>query len=117
MFQGAVGQPGSLRALGARDPGSNPGSPILEALKTFQDFKQYKKINKMARTKKVKSTGRYGAGYGKRARLKLINVESKQRKKQTCPFCKRASIKRKSAGIWECKRCSKIFASNAYYIK
>ncbi len=27
-----MGQPGMLRALGARDPGSNPGSPILFAV-------------------------------------------------------------------------------------
>ena len=71
----------------------------------------------MARTKKVKSTGRLGAGFGTRVRTKAIAVESKQRKSQICPFCNRRGVKRRSAGIWECKKCSKVFASRAYYLE
>jgi len=70
----------------------------------------------MARTKKVKSSGRLGAGFGTRVRTRLVAVESKQRKTQTCPFCNKPGVKRKSAGIWECKRCNKNFASGAYYL-
>ncbi len=71
----------------------------------------------MARTKKIKSAGRYKAGYGTRVRIKLLAVENKQRKKQICPFCSKKAIKRKSAGIWACKNCNKIFAGGAYYLE
>jgi len=67
--------------------------------------------------KKVKAAGRFGARYGKRARDKLSKVETKQRVKQKCPFCKRLGVKRLSKGIWHCKKCGKKFASDTYYLK
>jgi large subunit ribosomal protein L37Ae len=66
--------------------------------------------------KKTKSAGRFGARYGRSVRAKLVSVESKQKQKQTCPFCKRPGVKRSSSGIWECSKCNKKFASNAYYL-
>ncbi|MFA6023257.1 MAG: 50S ribosomal protein L37ae [Candidatus Pacearchaeota archaeon] len=69
----------------------------------------------MARTKKVKSSGRLGAGFGTVVRTKLVAVESLQRKKQICPFCKHTA-KRLSSGIWKCKKCQKTFSGNAYYL-
>ncbi len=71
----------------------------------------------MPRTKKVKQAGKYGAGYGTNVRRKFVAVESKQRKKQICPFCKKPGVKRKSAGIWQCQKCKKTFAGNAYHLK
>jgi len=71
----------------------------------------------MPRTKKVKAAGKYGAGYGTNVRRKFIAVESKQRKKQICPFCKSPKAKRKSAGIWACQKCGKTFAGHAYYLE
>lgn len=68
------------------------------------------------KSKKSKSAGRFGARYGKRIRDKLVQVESKQRTKQKCPFCGKVGIKRLSKGIWECSRCEKKFASNTYYL-
>ena len=47
----------------------------------------------MPKTKKVKSTGRFGAGYGKKPRERFIKIEEKQRKKQICPFCKNKTAK------------------------
>jgi len=70
----------------------------------------------MARTRKVKSAGRLGVGYGRKARNKFVEVESKQKKKQNCPFCKAPGVKRDSAGIWKCKKCGKEFASGSYYL-
>jgi len=68
------------------------------------------------KTKKVKAAGRFGARYGRRVRTKIAEIESQQRKKQQCPFCK-ATAKRLSAGIWHCKKCNKKFAGHAYYLK
>jgi len=67
------------------------------------------------KTKKIKSAGRFRAGYGK-VKEKLIEVESKQRKKQICPFCK-GTAKRQAKAIWKCKKCKKIFASSTYYLQ
>ncbi|MBS3074404.1 50S ribosomal protein L37ae [Candidatus Pacearchaeota archaeon] len=70
----------------------------------------------MERTKKVKQAGKFGAGYGRKVREGFVSVESRQRKKQVCPFCKSLKARRKSAGIWKCKKCGKKFASGAYYL-
>lgn len=70
----------------------------------------------MVKTKKVKSSGRFGARYGKRVRIKTSEIEAIQRKKQICPFCKKGVAKRLSKGIWQCKKCNKKFASHAYYL-
>ena len=71
----------------------------------------------MVRTKKVKAAGKFGAGYGTNVRRKFVAVESKQRIKQICPFCKSSKAKRKSAGIWLCQKCKKTFAGHAYYLE
>lgn len=71
----------------------------------------------MTKTKKVKSAGRFGVRYGLRVKARLIQVESKQRKKQICPFCNKPGLKRlASSGIWQCKKCGKKFASNVYHM-
>jgi len=67
------------------------------------------------RTKKVKSAGRYGARYGRKARGKITDIESKQRRKQECIFCN-GTAKRLSKGIWSCKKCKKKFAAHAYFL-
>ncbi len=68
------------------------------------------------KSKKLKPTGKFGARYGKRIKDKFVKIESKQRRKQICPFCKKPGVKRISKGIWECSKCSKKFASGAYYL-
>jgi large subunit ribosomal protein L37Ae len=65
--------------------------------------------------KKSKSAGRFGARYGRRVRTKIAEIESIQRKKQKCLFC-RGVAKRLSKGIWQCKKCRKKFASHAFYL-
>ncbi len=68
------------------------------------------------KSKKTKSAGRFGARYGKTVKDKFVKVESKQRMKQTCPFCKKVGVKRISKGVWKCHRCDKKFASNTYFL-
>lgn len=70
----------------------------------------------MAKTKKIKHAGRFHSGIGVRVRKKLIEVESKQRKKQICPYCK-AQAKRVDKAVWLCKKCKKKFASGIFYIE
>ncbi|MFA5259234.1 MAG: 50S ribosomal protein L37ae [Candidatus Pacearchaeota archaeon] len=69
----------------------------------------------MVKTKKVKAAGRFGARYGRSVRRKIAEIESVQRKKQTCLFCNGVA-KRLSKGIWECKKCKKKFASHTYHL-
>lgn len=70
----------------------------------------------MARTKIMKSAGRFGVRYGQSARRRTAAIESKQKQKQKCPFCG-GRAKRTSKGIWNCKRCGKRFAGHAYYLE
>lgn len=69
----------------------------------------------MARTKLVKSAGRFGVRYGQSLRRRTVAVESRQRKKQACPFCAGRAV-RQSKGIWNCRRCNKTFAGHTYYL-
>jgi large subunit ribosomal protein L37Ae len=69
-----------------------------------------------AKRKKIQASGRFGAGYGTRARKKMNKIESSQRKKQTCPHCTRHSAIREAVGIWNCKKCKKRFTGPAYVL-
>ncbi|MCH7568215.1 MAG: 50S ribosomal protein L37ae [Nanoarchaeota archaeon] len=70
-----------------------------------------------AKKKKIKASGRFGSGYGMRVRKKLNKIEFLQRKKQICPYCSKAGVKRKAAGIWHCRKCNKKFAGPAYVLE
>jgi len=62
------------------------------------------------------AAGRFGVRYGQMVRRKIADIESRQRKKQVCPFCSGRAI-RTSKGIWNCKKCGKKFAAHAYYLE
>lgn len=68
----------------------------------------------MGETKKVKSAGRYGSRYGVGIRKRLLKVEKKQTKKQTCPKCGKPTVVRVSPGIFKCKKCNETFAGGSY---
>ena len=65
-------------------------------------------------TSKVGSTGRYGPRYGIGIRRKLLKVEPLQLKRHACPGCGSASVKRKSRGIFSCRKCQHTFIGGAY---
>lgn len=67
-----------------------------------------------AKTKKISSAGRFGAGYGTRVRKRLNEIESMQRKKQICLFCNKPGLKRESSGIWHCVKCGKRYTGASY---
>jgi len=68
----------------------------------------------MGRTKKVGSTGRYGARYGTLARKKIIRVENETKAKVPCPRCRSRKLFKVSIGIWQCRKCDLKFAGGAY---
>ncbi|MEW6063361.1 MAG: 50S ribosomal protein L37ae [Nanoarchaeota archaeon] len=69
----------------------------------------------MGKTKKVGTSGRFGVRYGKRIRQLIIDIEKKQRKKHTCPYCNKQTVKRIAKGVWKCKKCEVKFTGKAYY--
>jgi large subunit ribosomal protein L37Ae len=68
----------------------------------------------MVKTKKVGLTGRFGARYGRGVKVAFEKIERKQKTTYVCPSCKKTSVERVSAGIWQCKKCSAKFTGGAY---
>lgn len=66
----------------------------------------------MAKTKKAKSTARFGARYGKGIKELIKKVETK--KKFKCPQCGKTSVKKAGYALWECTKCGTKFAGGAY---
>jgi len=71
----------------------------------------------MGRTKKVGTTGRFGARYGRKEKLILGKIEKQQRQKHQCPVCKKMKLKRIAAGIWKCKACGSKMTGGSYVPK
>lgn len=67
---------------------------------------------------KSNSAGKtYGSRYGKKLREKHGAITKEQRKRHVCPYCHYEKARRKSAGIWECTKCSAVFTGRAYTVK
>ena len=71
----------------------------------------------MSKTKKVGSSGRFGARYGRTLRSRIAEIEKRQRTKFKCPYCSYIKVKRTSTGIYECKKCNVKFTGAAYFIE
>ena len=63
---------------------------------------------------KLKGHGRFGSRYGKKIRDRLILVRRKEAASYICPKCSRKAVRKRAAGIWECRKCGAKFASSAY---
>ena len=74
----------------------------------------YKEIIKLARTKKVGSTGRFGARYGAKLRRRVLDIDNKRKEPTRCPACATRALKRQAVGLWKCKKCDLLFAGGAY---
>ena len=68
----------------------------------------------MARTKKVGSTGRFGARYGAKLRRRVLDIDNKRKEPTRCPACATRALKRKAVGLWKCNKCDLLFAGGAY---
>ena len=66
------------------------------------------------RTKKVGSSGKFGARYGLSVKKQIKAIETNKTAKYTCPRCYKNNVKRVSSGIWECRSCSLMFVGGAY---
>ena len=65
-------------------------------------------------TKKIGSAGRFGARYGRKIRVRVRDVEIKQKKAYKCPVCGSPKLKRVSTSIWSWKKCGAKMAGGAY---
>ena len=68
----------------------------------------------MTKTKKLGSTGRFGTRYGRKIKKRVLEVEKKQKQKHKCNFCSKKTVKRISAGIYQCTSCKTKFTGRAY---
>jgi large subunit ribosomal protein L37Ae len=68
----------------------------------------------LARTKKVGSTGRFGARYGAKLRRRVLDIEKKRNEPTRCPSCATRALKREAVGLWKCSKCDLLFAGGAY---
>jgi large subunit ribosomal protein L37Ae len=97
-----------LSGLGPEDPGSkiaqNRGVPKIRAAPFFTP---------MAKSK-LGPTKRFGARYGRTVKHKVAKIERIMKQKHACPYCSKQQVKRKSAGIWHCKKCNSTFTGRAY---
>jgi large subunit ribosomal protein L37Ae len=66
------------------------------------------------KTKKVGSTGRFGPRYGSQLKKRFLKIEQAMKAEHKCPNCASPKVKRKSVGIWHCKKCDVSFAGGAW---
>jgi len=66
------------------------------------------------KTKKVGSSGRFGARYGVRIRKRIADVEMLSKGRHECPKCMAVALGRTSSGIWVCRHCGAKIASSSY---
>ena len=71
----------------------------------------------MGRTKKVGSTGRFGARGGSTVRKKRAAIERVLKANHECPHCLSIAVKKVSVGKWKCHKCGYTFAGAAYIPK
>ncbi len=68
----------------------------------------------MGNTLKTSTTARFGSRYGVGVKKRVLKVENKQKEKVACINCGFKKIKRKSRGIFYCKKCGHTFAGGAF---
>ncbi len=68
----------------------------------------------MTKTKKVGSTGRFKARYGRKIKNAVRDIEAVSKQRSICPKCGSKSAVRIANGIWECQKCGAKFAGAAY---
>jgi len=63
---------------------------------------------------KKRTTGAFGARYGRKIRNKIAEITRQKKQKYKCPYCHQLKVKRLSVGIWYCNKCDSKFTGRAY---
>ncbi|MFQ5836260.1 MAG: 50S ribosomal protein L37ae [Candidatus Bathyarchaeia archaeon] len=71
-------------------------------------------MGRRKRKKKVGPTRGLGPRYGSTLRKRVVEVLSGMKKAHKCPQCGSESVRRKSVGIWNCRKCGFTFTGGAY---
>ena len=66
------------------------------------------------RTRKVKSTGRFGPRYGATIRKRVRKIEELSKADHRCPRCRQYTVRKQSIGIWSCRKCGYTFVGGAW---
>jgi len=66
------------------------------------------------KTKKVGPTRGFGSRYGATVRKRYMDIVSEMRKPHRCPQCHSLKVRRRSVGVWECRKCGFTFTGGAY---
>jgi|TARA_B100000287_G_scaffold79778_1_gene72102 large subunit ribosomal protein L37Ae len=66
------------------------------------------------RTQKAGATARFGSRYGVSVRRRAGKALAKKSRQYTCPSCHYQKVKRRAAGIWECKKCGHTFSGGVW---
>lgn len=59
-------------------------------------------------------TGGLGVRYGGTVRKRYSKILTEMKKPHKCPQCGSESVKRKSVGVWNCRKCGLTFTGGAY---
>ena len=65
-------------------------------------------------TQKAGLTARFGSRYGVSVRRRAGSALRKKSRLYVCPSCQYRKVRRKSAGIWECKKCNYTFTGGVW---
>lgn len=57
---------------------------------------------------------RFGVRYGRTPKYKLAVIETEQKARKPCPTCRKKTVKRLSAGVFQCSTCNVKFTGKAY---
>lgn len=68
----------------------------------------------MPKMKKVGPSRGFGPRYGVTVRKRYVKVMASMRIRHKCPSCAFTRVKRKSVGVWLCKKCGFTFTGGAY---
>ena len=66
------------------------------------------------RTQKSGTTARFGSRYGVSVRRRAGAALKKKARHYTCPSCNYQKVRRKAAGIWECRKCNHTFSGGVW---
>ena len=66
------------------------------------------------RTQKAGATARFGPRYGVSVRRRAGSAMAKKSRWYTCPKCHYVKVRRKAAGIWDCKKCDYTFSGGVW---